>query len=110
MQGGLGGGADVRPLVDRIATGSILFMDGARAYESICNEIGLKWSSVDHSKGEFVRRERLWGKLRTVSTQGIDGCWGSLKTFLRSRGGVRGEHLESNVKEYQWRRNLPKGR
>ena len=48
--------------------------------------------------GEFTRRERLQGKLRVVSTQGIDGTWGRLKTFLRSR--------MSNVKEFQWRTNL----
>ena len=99
--------ADVRPLVERIAAGSILYSDGARAYQSLAKEIGLRWSCVDHSSGEFVRRERLWGKLRTIYTQGIDGTWGSLKTFLRGRGGVHGDHLEANVKEFQWRRNLP---
>jgi len=98
---------NVRPLVDKISSGSIVFTDGARAYESLCKEYGLRWSSVDHSSGEFTRRERLWGKLRVVSTQGIDGTWGALKTFLRSRGGVHGDHLEANVKEFQWRRNLP---
>ena len=98
---------DVRPMVDRIASGSILYSDGARAYESLAKEMGLRWSSVDHSIGEFVRRQRLWGKLRIVSTQGIDGTWGRLKTFLRARGGVSGDHLESNVKEFQWRHNLP---
>ena len=51
--------------------------------------------------------QRINGKLRVVSTQGIDGAWGQLKTFLRARGGVRPEHLETNVKEFQWRRNLP---
>ena len=48
-----------------------------------------------------------WGNLRVVSTQGIDGTWGRLKTFLRARGGVSQDHLESNIKEFQWRRNLP---
>ena len=69
--------------------------------------MGFRWSSVDHSAGEFTRKQRLWGKVRTVSTQGIDGCWGALKTFLRSHGGVASQHLESSVKEFQWRRNLP---
>ena len=66
-----------------------------------------KKRSVDHSSGEFVRKQRLWGKLRVVSTQGIDGLWGLLKTFLRQRGGVLTDHLEANVKEFQWRKNLP---
>ena len=99
--------ADVRSLVDKIDPTSILYTDGARAYEALAKEYGIKWSSVDHSSGEFTRRERLWGKLRVVSTQGIDGQWGLLKTFLRARGGVLTDHLESNVKEFQWRRNLP---
>ena len=60
--------ADVRPFVEKVADGSILFTDGARAYQSLCKELRLKRSSVDHTSGEFVRRERLWGKLRTVST------------------------------------------
>ncbi len=68
----------------------------------------MRWSSVANSAGEFVRKQRLWGKLRTVSTQGIDGTWGFLKTFLRSREGVPPQHLESDVKEYPWRRNLPR--
>lgn len=97
---------DVRPLVDMVASGTMLYTDGARAYESICKEYGMKWSSVDHSSGEFVRKQKLWGKVRVVSTQGIDGTWGRLKTFLRARGGVSPDHLESNVKEFQWRRNL----
>jgi len=97
---------NVRPLVDMLDPSSILYSDGARAYESLAREKGIRWSSVDHSAGEYVRRERLWGKLRVVSTQGIDGTWGRLKTFLRARGGVSQDHLESNVKEFQWRRNL----
>jgi len=99
--------ANVRPLVEKVNPSSILYTDGARAYESLCKELGIRWSSVDHSSGEYVRRERLWGKLRVVSTQGIDGTWGRLKIFLRARGGVSEALLEENVKEFQWRRNLP---
>ena len=47
------------------------------------------------------------GKLRVVSTQGIDGAWGNLKNFLRARGGCSADHLESSVKKFQWRWNLP---
>ena len=64
-------------------------------------------SQVDHNKGEFSRREHIAGRVRVVSTQGIDGAWGNLKTFLRARGGISPDHLESSVKEFQWRRNLP---
>ena len=98
---------EVVPLVQRVLPGSLLFTDGARAYTSACKDYGITNAQVDHSNGEFTRRERLHGKLRVVSTQGIDGAWGRLKTFLRARGGIRSEHLESNVKEFQWRSNLP---
>jgi len=98
---------NVRPLLEKLTEGSILYTDGARAYESLSKELGFRWSSVDHSSGEFSRKQRLWGKLRVVSTQGIDGTWGRLKTFLRARGGVLTDQLESNVKEFHWRANLP---
>ena len=45
--------------------------------------------------------------MRVVSTQGIDGAWGNLKTFLRARGGTTDGQLEASVKEFQWRTNLP---
>jgi len=99
---------DVRPLVERLRPGSLLFTDGARAYISVCKELGVFNSQVDHNKGEFSRRETIRGKLRVVSTQAIDGTWGNLKNFLRARGGCSSGHLESSVKEFQWRHNLPK--
>ena len=100
--------ADVRPLVERVAEESLLFTDGAKAYTAVCKEIGILNEQVDHNKGEFSRRQFIKGKLRVVSTQGIDGAWGNLKNFLRARGGCSGGHLESSVKEFQWRVNLPK--
>jgi len=99
--------ADVLPLVERLRPGTLLFTDGARAYTSVCKDMGIFNAQVDHSKGEFSRRQTIHGKLRVVSTQGIDGAWGNLKNFLRARGGCRGDILESSVKEFQWRANLP---
>ena len=73
--------------MEKLEEGSILFTDGARAYESLSKELGFRWSSVDHSAGEFRVRVRV---------------------REASRGGVASQHLESSVKEFQWRRNLPK--
>ena len=42
---------NVRPLLGKLAEGSILYTDGARAYESLSIELGFGWSSVDHSSG-----------------------------------------------------------
>ena len=98
---------DVRPLVERLLPGTLLFTDGARAYTCVCKELGIFNSQVDHNKGEFTRRETIQGKVRVVSSQGIDGAWGNMKNFLRARGGCSSDNLESSVKEFQWRWNLP---
>ena len=45
---------------------------------------------------------KQWARVRVRA-------WGNLKNFLRARGGCASAHLESSVKEFQWRRNLPKG-
>ena len=74
----------------------------------MARKFGIFNAQVDHNKGEFSRRQSIRGKLRVVSTQGIDGARGNLKTFLRARGGCSADHLESSVKEFQWRRNLEK--
>ena len=98
---------DVRPLVERLRPGSLLFTDGARAYTSVCKELGIFNSQVDHSIGEFARRQTIRRKLRVVSTLGIVGARGNLKNFLRARGGCALGQLDSSVKEFQWRHNLP---
>ena len=48
----------------------------------------------------------LRGKMRTVSTQGIDGAWGRLKAWLNAKGGVYTDHVEGYVKEFQCRNNM----
>jgi len=42
-------------------------------------------SCVDHGKGEYIRKELLRGKTRTVSTQGNDGALGRLKAWLNAK-------------------------
>ena len=98
--------ADRKCHLKRVKNGSLLYTDGAKAYESLSPKYGLHHQYVDHQKGEFVRKQHFKGKMRTISTQGIDGLWDRMKTFLRSRGGTLRHHLETNVKEYQWRTNL----
>ena len=93
---------DVRPLVARIANGSLLFTDAASAYTSACMEFGIFNAQVDHSKGEFTRRETIKGKVRVVSTQEIDGAWGNMKTFLQERDGTPHGHMEASVLLYSY--------
>ena len=87
-------------LFDHIASGSILFADSAKAYIAPAKAHGLFLSSVDHGHGEWVRKEHIRGKLRSVSTQGIDGTWGKLKIWLAAKGGVYTDHTLGYLKEF----------
>ena len=51
---------------------------------------GLTLRIVDHNKGVYSRREFVRGKMRVVTTNGIDGTWGRLKNWSRGKGGVDG--------------------
>ena len=93
-------------MFDHIAPGSIVFADSAKAYIVPAKEHGLWLSCVDHGSGEYVRKEKFRGRLRTVSTQGIDGAWGNLKTWFNSKGGVYSDHILGYLKEFQWRNNI----
>ena len=97
--------AEADALFNSIAAGSILFSDDARAYSGPAKDHGLVLRTVDHNKGIFSRREMVRGKQRVVSTNGIDGVWGRLKTCLRAKGGVPGHLIQGYIKEYQWRVN-----
>ena len=88
-----------------IAEDSILFTDGAKAYEKLAKERGWAHAYVDHQEGEFSRDQRIRSKLRKVSTQYIDGVWGNFKTWYNARHGVQKDHIWSVVKEWQWRHN-----
>ena len=41
-----------------------------------------------------------------MSTQGIDGAWGNLKTWFNAKGGVSSDHILGYLKEFQWRNNI----
>lgn len=93
-------------LFQQIAPGSIVMADGARAYIKAAKDHGLLLFTVDHQQGEFHREQRIRGRLRSISTQGIDGTWGRLKTWLKARGGAMPDQMLGVLKEYQWRANL----
>jgi len=90
----------------RIAKGSFLFTDGARAYEAISKKCGYKHSYVDHGHGQYAKDVVFGGVTFRVHTNTIDGCWGRLKTWLNARGGAQDHLLWENLKEFQWRNNL----
>ena len=98
--------AEATALFAHIAPGSILFADSAKAYIAPAKARGLFLSCVDHGSGEYTRKEVIMGKMRTVSTQGIDGAWGNLKIWLAAKGGANTDHSLGYLKEFQWRHNL----
>ena len=87
-------------------TGPLLFADSTKAYIAPAKEHGLLLSCVDHGKGEYTRKETIRCKMRTVSTQGIDGACGRLKVWLGPKGGVYADHVLGYVNEFQWRNNM----
>ena len=86
----------------RIARGSILFTDGARAYETISAKCGFKHAYIDHSKGQYAKDAVFGGQTFTVHTNTVDSCWDRLKIGLNARGGVKDHLLWENLKEFQW--------
>ena len=58
---------------------------------------------VDHEEGEYVRYQRLRGKVREVSTQRIDGQWGNFKTWCKAKYGAMPDNVWTVLKEWQWR-------
>ena len=93
----------------RIAKGTLLFTDGARAYVTISAKCGFSHDYVDHGKGQYAKDGVFRGKRLRVHTNSIDGCWGRLKTWLNGRGGAMNHLLWENLKEFQWRNNLSDG-
>jgi len=91
----------------KIKKGSILFTDGARCYAVVAKKAGFFHDYVDHGNGVYAKSATVDGKVRRVHTNGIDGCWGRLKTWINSRGGIKDHLLWDNMKEFQWRYNLP---
>ena len=58
-----------------------MYTDGARAYEQISAELAFSHAYVDHSKGEYSKKQMIRRKLRSVHTNTIDGWWGRLKAY-----------------------------
>ena len=53
---------------------------------------------------EMAEKTRA-NKQFSVNTNGIDGLWGKLITWIASKFGVSKASAPSHIKEYQWRTN-----
>ena len=85
-----------------------LISDGAPCYDKIASCTGLLKRSVNHSKGEFERKERLHNKVISVHTGSIDNVWKMLKEHIpNSVNSKSGGHPNAVIMKYcrqwQWR-------
>lgn len=92
---------EVIPLVVKYVQGGCLIIsDGLLAYRNTLTEIGFTHEVVNHSAGEYVRREN-----RAIHTQTIEGKWGDLKNTLRAMRGTKRQYQPLILFERMWRHN-----
>lgn len=85
---------------DHVAPGTTIMTDGWAAYSNL-SSLGYNHKLVIHDEN-FVSPEDC-----DVHTQRIESTWSSLKRFLRSRGGNKGDHYLEYICEYVFRRKYP---
>jgi transposase-like protein len=97
---------EVVPLVLRyVKKDSNIHSDGLKAYRKLPSEYGYtEQHYVKHTDGEFVRLSpnRRTGRLQKVHSNSVDGLWGRIKNFVRTRYGISKRRLFSHLKEYEW--------
>ena len=94
----------VLPLVEKwVLPKTTIFTDGLRAYLKLpkLKDKNYVHYYVCHDKGEWVGPEVTSGQ--RVHTQSVDGMWGHLKTWLRTRRGVHKSTLAGYVACFEWR-------
>ena len=85
-----------------------LISDGAKVYPKIARSLKILIRSVNHSKGEFQRMDRLHGAKLSVHTGGIDQAWKDLKQNIPQstatrQDGPRNPRLWQYATQWQWR-------
>lgn len=83
-----------------VAQGTHIMTDGWAAYANL-SHMGYTHSVVNHSEN-FVSPED-----ENTHTQTIEATWSSLKRFIRSHGGNKGNYYLEYICEYVFRRTFP---
>ena len=98
----------VIPRVQRwIEPGSTVFTDGLRAYKQLPKlPQKYKHDYVCHNEGEWTKETSCCQE--QCHTQAIDGLWGRLKAWLRSKHGVHKSKIPGYVIEYERRHRKQK--
>jgi transposase len=86
----------------RIDLASVIHSDGWIGYDGLVDLGYRKHFRVEHRDNVFVRR-------RGVHVNGIESFWGSAKTRLAKRRGIRGEYFYLHLKECEFRFNHRRG-
>jgi len=88
---------EVMPVIEKIVKKrSLICSDEHSAYSKL-KKYGYKHQTVNHSRGEYVRGN--------IHTQTLEGFWGLLKNYLKSKGGIRRKNMQRFVDEFSWRYN-----
>ena len=80
-----------------VQPGTTVYTDQWRGYNNL-PRVGYPHATVNHSR-EFVTAQG-------VHTQGIEGTWGVVKSWMRRRSARQRVTLEGHIHEWTFRRNL----
>ena len=96
---------EVEPLLSStLKPGSILFCDGAKAYQKFQDEhpsLVEFLVQLNHSTGEWTRKITLKGKEIVASTNKIDGAWAHVRRFF-SKHSVSQKDSFRYLKEFEF--------
>ena len=93
-----------------------LYSDGAKAWESICEDLKIKCFAVVHGKQQFTRKLKVMKKLGVTAagTQVVDRWWQSLEKCIPSSLNNKdwqskglNEELLTYTYAFVWRYHLP---
>ena len=93
-----------------------LYSDGAKAWESICEDLKIKCFAVVHGKQPFTRKLKVMKKpgVTVAGTQVVDRWWQSLDKFIPSSLNNKdwqskglNEELLTYTYAFVWRYHLP---
>ena len=82
---------------------SCLISDGAPCYPKLTRDLKVLHRSVSHASGEFVKKEKINGRLVSIHTGEIDNIWNGIKTNIPKSLCSR-QHGEVNPQLLQYAR------
>ena len=81
-------------------TSSCLLTDGAPCYPKVAAKCNAKHFYVNHSQGEFQRKNRFQNKSLSVHTGTIDSCWKQMKTHIPKSLGSTSNQVPFRIRSW----------